>query len=119
MKKTILLLVACFALSCDEASVSGPESEPASVVGLTFSGYSYKSIFSGASMYQGYQFFSPDSCFDLLLEENSRVISKTKRAYKLSFPEVRIYDSNAAAGYWLGSISGSVLSIKSLNLQKW
>lgn len=121
MKKTILFLSIFLAISCEDDSVPGQIDEPVSLVGLTFSGYSFKSTFSGASMYQGYEFFSADSCYDLLLQENSRVVSKTKRAYMLSYPEVRVYDSNAAAGYWLGSFSssGSVLSIKSLKLQKW
>lgn len=117
MKKLILFLSIVLSVACDDAV---PEVvEEVSVVGQTFTGYSHKSSFSGAKMYSGYEFFSADSCFDLLLEEDSRLVSKYKRRYILNYPEVKIYDNNAAAGYWVGTFSGNYLMIGSLKLVKW
>lgn len=119
MKKLIFFLSIVLSVACDDAVPEVVEEDVVSLVGQTYSGYSHKSIFDGAKMYSGYEFFSADSCFDLLLEEDSRIVSRTRRAYSLDFPHVKIYDDNAAAGYWAGTFSGDYLMIRSLKLVKW
>jgi len=120
MKKILLFIfISCFVISCEEQPVVVDDETPVSIVGSSYSGYSFKSVFDGSNMYAGYEFFSADSCYELLIEEDSRIVSREKQAYLLDWPEIKIYDSNAAAGYWSGTFSGDYLLIRSLKLKKW
>lgn len=110
----VLLFVIAFA-GCEKED---PVVVDNSIVGLFYSGYSFTSTFSGSKMYDGYEFVTGDSCYDLLLEEDARVVSRVKRAYSLDYPMIKIYDKNAAAGYWVGTFKGDILEIKSLILKK-
>jgi len=118
MEKLIFLFLILL-ISCNDDVVDDSTKEK-SFVGATFSGYSYTSFFDNRKMYSGYKFISKDSVTSMLLEENSRIISKKNLYYILEYPKIRIQDTNTMDGYWHGEFNGdNTLIIKDIVMTRW
>lgn len=121
MKNQILLFafIVIMAVSCKKDDPA-PVIDAHSIVGQTYSGYYFKSILDGSNMYIGYKFISGTRAMELLLEENSRIISQTEVGYTYTYPNIKIEGLNSKDGFWYGVFdSTGSLTIKSVIMKKW
>jgi hypothetical protein len=120
MKNLILSLVVLLLLcSCQKETV--PESPSAPVlVGQTFSGYSFTSSLDGHKVYDGYRFVSSTRVVELLLDENTKVLSQTEVGYSGVYPNFKIEGKNTANGFWDATfLSPDVMQVRSIMMKKW
>ncbi|MCX6222432.1 MAG: hypothetical protein NTZ69_15785 [Bacteroidia bacterium] len=121
MKNVSFLILFVILLSgCKKVSTTDAPVVVTSYVGQTFSAYSFTSSFDGHKMYNGYRFTSSTKAVELLLDENTKIISQTEVAYSGTYPNFKIAGENTANGFWDAFfISESILQVRGLLMKKW
>ena len=114
MKNLFLFIAIALFVGCTK------ESTKLDLTGKTYSGYSFTSTFSHLKIYEGYKFISDTKAIELLLEENSKIISQTEVGYILNYPDIKIEGDNTADSYLYGSFTDeNTLQLKGIIMTKW
>lgn len=66
------------------------------LIGQTYSGYS--STISGERLFRGYEFISSTKAWELLLENNTRVMHRVEVVYTYTYPTMKIEGGSFSVG---------------------